>query len=1128
MVEIKLDLSKEEEQGYYSLLAFSQLSIGEFCFFNKFEHKQGVTVLNTLKEKKLVTEVKGLSDRYIPQFPFLNIADKFREPIEKFNVLKTNLDTFFQTKEQEIAKSQQDKIKQVNDAINPKISELDTSDKTLKAETDKRTNDLTAEMKTADENFIKGLGENRSKSKADVDAKKSSLVTQTTAKESESEKKVLMDSKTLKESTNTVITSFFKQVDDSIYSEIVKSFETLKTAITSLNSEIASYEKKFNDDSSNWLQSSQTKGESGLSNSQKSFSTFITNSKNDVATEKSALNLLNLEFKEINKFEEIELAKPFLALRNALELSVTEVNKVRDAFNDQITQIIQTDTKNTQDLVNNSKITLNQTFATIIDTRTKQGESIAKQLSDGQTKNITQAQGFVKTQTDEVTQQETASKTAITNTKTDLKAKHTKASEDTQTQITSITSKVLPELNTNVTNWNQNFKTTFDSVTKTTTDQYTGISQAITQIMADVKAQYEQNAKEITAVTTSTKDTYTKSFNESMAVMKKKLDEVTAQLQQMHADWTSKTTNTFEDLLNKIHTQLQQLATKQNEVIQSKFAGLQTQIPPKQTVSVDSFKKVNSQVEAEITKLQKILEAQINGTKTLLETHKKAILTDLPEKISVDLDTVSNAMTQHAATLKTQMNTFLTEWSNTTKVLIDNWVTLEVKLRTDEEGNLKSNNNSLSTSLDDLNKKASSLRVDLITNAKNQNKTLNESLNKTIITASNSLSSSYDEALTTLDSNLTEFNENSENLHAEQLASLKESYDEIKKSLAKLLQTTRSTTDQKIQEQNSSVTKASETAQNSYKENKEESLTTVNTNIIQTFTNIDTTNQEFYKGLLEIQNGFVTDMGTTISNFESSLSDLTINQMKSLIASLQEKFAFFSQTQDALSKSIASFIQTESTVRQSLTQGVNEQAKLLQQNLKDHAGEFQAFAKAGEDNLTPPSSLLDKFNGLVKDYAYPQIDSAGIIGWSGSIVQVQNMIKSMKTRVTLLVPNPNDVDSIMEAITNAKRPKRIDLSCQFDLNNKEHQQLIRKLLGQDNITLRNLEIGKVGGTETKYPPFLAVDRDGEEVMFGTQDPTNKTAFVGMVSHVGSFIELMGKVVLSDFLSKAKKINPGDV
>ena len=57
MTEIKLDLSKEEEQGYYSLLAFSQLSIGEFCFIKKFEHKQGVTVLNTLKEKKLVTEV---------------------------------------------------------------------------------------------------------------------------------------------------------------------------------------------------------------------------------------------------------------------------------------------------------------------------------------------------------------------------------------------------------------------------------------------------------------------------------------------------------------------------------------------------------------------------------------------------------------------------------------------------------------------------------------------------------------------------------------------------------------------------------------------------------------------------------------------------------------------------------------------------------------------------------------------------------------------------------------------------------------------------------------------------------------------------------------------------------------
>ena len=267
-------------------------------------------------------------------------------------------------------------------------------------------------------------------------------------------------------------------------------------------------------------------------------------------------------------------------------------------------------------------------------------------------------------------------------------------------------------------------------------------------------------------------------------------------------------------------------------------------------------------------------------------------------------------------------------------------------------------------------------------------------------------------------------------------------------------------------------------------------------------------------------------MATIIDAFETSLSDLTINQMKGLIGLLQEKFTLFNKTQEVIATSIAGFVGTESTVRQSLTQGVDEQAKLLQTNLKDHAGEFEKLAKVGEDLLSPPSTLLDKYNTLLKEYAYPQIESSGIIGWSGSIVQVQNMIKTMKTRVTLLVPNPDDLENLMESITNAKRPKRVDISCQFDMNNNDHVKLIRKLLNQDNITLRNI-LEKMG-TESKYPPFLAVDRDGEEVMFGTQDPSNKTAFVGMVSQVEPFIQLMGKVVLSDFLSKAKKISPGDV
>ena len=112
----------------------------------------------------------------------------------------------------------------------------------------------------------------------------------------------------------------------------------------------------------------------------------------------------------------------------------------------------------------------------------------------------------------------------------------------------------------------------------------------------------------------------------------------------------------------------------------------------------------------------------------------------------------------------------------------------------------------------------------------------------------------------------------------------------------------------------------------------------------------------------------------------------------------------------------------------------------------------------------------------------------------------------------------------MELIKEINRPKRIDLSSQFDLTRNEHKMFAKRLLEQDNVTLRNIEI-RSGG---EFPPFLACDIDGEEVMFGTQDPTNKTAFVGMVSQNPDFIQLTGKVLLSDFLSRAKRINPGEV
>ena len=896
MAEIKLELNENEEKGYYSLLAFSQLSIGEFCYYNQFEHKQGLDVLASLKEKKLVAEVKGLSDRYIPQFPFLNIAEKFKEPAEKFAELKANLQTFFQTKEKEIVNNQQAKIKEVNDAINPKISELQTADTALKTETDKAKSDLEADMKTADESFVSKLAENRSSSKSAVDTKKDALVTQTNTKGSETEQKVLSDSKSLKDSTNGVIKDFFVQTDSSVFNELVKSFDSLKESITALNTELETYENKFSTDSAKWIQDSETKGENTLNTSKEKFSKLISDIKVNISEEQDALQLFNLEFTDFKKFQDSDssLVKPFVNLRNVLDTSREELNNVKNELDTQITEIIQTDTNNTKETIENSKNVFDEKFSALIDARIQLGESIKTQIANQQSTNISQAEEFVKNQQDLLQQQ-------------------------------------------------------FDSYIK--------------------------------------------------------------------------------------------------------------------------------------------------------------------------------SITEHAESLKTQLSTFLTDWSTKTKEVTDNWINLENQLHSSEETSLNESNTSLKAELDVLGKKASELRVDLITKTKDQSKSLNESLNTAIKTGSDNLSSSYGELLTSLNTSVDEFNTNSDTMHTEQLTSMKQTYDEVKKSLGELIQTTRSTTDTKLKEQTASVDQTSKTSQETYNNNKNTVLTTMTGNVDQTFTNIDNTNSAYYKGLLDLQTAFVTDMGATIEAFETSLSDLTINQMKGLIGSLQEKFALFTKTQEVIATSLAGFIGTESTVRQSLTQGVDEQAKLLQTNLKDHAGEFEKLAKVGEDLLTPPSSLLDKFNGLVKDYDYPQIESSGIIGWSGSIVQVQNMIKAMKTRVTLLVPNPDDLADLMESITNAKRPKRVDISCQFDMNNKEHVQLIRKLLNQDNITLRNI-LEKMG-TDTKYPPFLAVDRDGEEVMFGTQDPNNKTAFVGMVSQIEPFIQLMGKVVLSDFLSKAKKINQGD-
>ena len=219
----------------------------------------------------------------------------------------------------------------------------------------------------------------------------------------------------------------------------------------------------------------------------------------------------------------------------------------------------------------------------------------------------------------------------------------------------------------------------------------------------------------------------------------------------------------------------------------------------------------------------------------------------------------------------------------------------------------------------------------------------------------------------------------------------------------------------------------------------------------------------------------------------------------------------------------ASSVETANNTATNLKDGLivsvaDHYTKLISGN-EGFTTDFQTTVKKGLEILTPKITIMEDFERLVNGYTYPKVTSLPVIGSSSALHTIDHYLSDFKVSVTLLIPNPNDIP--VELIAKTKRPKRVTVASQFNLDNQREKEIVSKLIDQDNVTVRQLSPGH--GTEFEYPQYLSADRDSEEIFFGAYDSENKAEFAGMVSENRQYIEFIGRVITSDFLSKARKI-----
>jgi len=286
----------------------------------------------------------------------------------------------------------------------------------------------------------------------------------------------------------------------------------------------------------------------------------------------------------------------------------------------------------------------------------------------------------------------------------------------------------------------------------------------------------------------------------------------------------------------------------------------------------------------------------------------------------------------------------------------------------------------------------------------------------------------------------------------------------------------------------------------------------------ETITKHQTDYVDHHSNLKNISHDFLQIVQDDSIKFADMTKDDNIARMQENKGILLEKTNYIRTVHDHFDSSVKNANDTAAQMQNDLISTVGDHYTKLIAGNEGFTADFQTTVTKGLEILTPKITVLEDFERIVNGYNYPKVTTLPVIGRGSALHTLDYYLSDFKASVTLLIPNPSDVP--VDLISKTKRPKRVTVASLFDLNNPNEKAIVSKLIEQDNVTVRQLSPGH---DETGYPQYISADRDSEEIFFGAFDSENKAEFAGVVSSNRQYIEFIGRVITSDFLSKARKI-----
>lgn len=657
-----------------------------------------------------------------------------------------------------------------------------------------------------------------------------------------------------------------------------------------------------------------------------------------------------------------------------------------------------------------------------------------------------------------------------------------------------------------------------DNIAKKMQAVENNLSNSKAELNSKVLESFKKQKTDLQAKKTGLKDYLTKSSTDYFANVNKHLDDLDTSLKAKTDDLNKKLFKEIESSFTKLKGDYKSFIKEQYKTTDEYFKEQKKTLPVHKKEGIQLIKAINKIFDPELKRLDTVVKTFTTSAFTLMNSLDSVIITGIPDDLRNNVAQTRDQLAKNSSEAQAHLQEYQTTY-------LDSVTKMETTLHTFNDTNKGQHTTEITNMKDESHKvlgEETQATLDFNTyvqsygnnNVETEHQEFQTLLSNAHQTVKTGLLDVIHEQQATLTTSIDKKKADFET----QNNTIQERFGSISLTLDEYIGNFNNTTQERVDSRDKEVDELHNETKNKINTETSDTNTKHLTEIGNTITKHQNDYVDHHTNLKNISHDFLQIVQDDSVNFADMVRDDNTARMQENKGILIEKTNYIRTVHDHFASSVKNANDTALQMQNDLIATVGDHYTKLNEGNAGFTADFQTTVKKGLEILTPKITVLEDFERIVNGYTYPKVTTLPVIGRGSALHTLDFYLSDFKASVTLLIPNPSDIP--VDLISKTKRPKRVTVASLFDLNNPSEKAMVSKLIEQDNVTVRQLSPSH---DETGYPQYISADRDSEEIFFGAFDAENRAEFAGVVSSNRQYIEFIGRVITSDFLSKARKI-----